>query len=318
MKILNKIKKNNIEIKIITTILIFICSINANGQHDPQFTQYMYNTININPAYAGTSGALNVFGLYRTQWVGLDGAPNNTAFSINSPIKDTNMGVGLSFINDRIGPTNQSNITADFSYSLQVNDTYRLAVGLKATANLFNVDYNKLNSFSTNDPLQYNIVNEFNPNVGAGAYLYSDKMYVGFSVPNILETTYYNNNEPIARSVSKDRLHFYIISGYVFDINDNLKFKPAVLSKLVQGSPLQIDASANFMFNQKFVLGAAYRWSAAVSALAGFQISESMFVGYSYDTETTKLNNYNSGSHEIFLKYEFKKKSRNVVSPRFF
>jgi type IX secretion system PorP/SprF family membrane protein len=313
----NNKNKSNMKNKFFLLILgIYSSSIFA--QHDPQFTQYMYNTININPAYAGTSGVMSVFGMYRTQWVGLDGAPNNIALSLNTPISDTNMGLGISVVNDKIGPTSQSNISADFSYALPINDVYRFAIGLKATANLFDVDYTKLNSFSSNDPLHYNVVNEFTPNIGAGAYLYSEKLYLGFSVPNILENTYYNDNEPIAKRVSKDRMHFYFIGGYVFDLSSDIKFKPAFLSKIVNGAPLQFDFSANFMFNEKFVLGAAYRWSAAISALAGFQISDNMFIGYSYDTETTKLNNYNNGSHEIFLKYEFRKKSKNIVSPRFF
>lgn len=298
-------------------LLFLLPAFYLNAQHDPQYTQYMYNTINVNPAYAGSSGTSTIFGLYRTQWVGLDGAPNNIALSFNSPISNTNLGIGLSIINDKIGPVDQSNISADFSYSLKLDETYKLAMGLKATANLFNVDYTKLNSFSTNDPLQFNVDNQFNPNVGVGAFLHSEKMYFGLSVPNFLENTYYNDNAT-TKKINKDKMHFYIIGGYVFDLSSNVKFKPAVLSKIVKGSPLQLDFSGNFMFNEKFVIGAAYRWSAAVSALAGFQISENMFVGYSYDTETTKLNNYNSGSHEIFLKYEFRKKSTNIVSPRFF
>ncbi len=299
-------------------LLCFFAMSHSLAQHDPQFTQYMYNTININPAYAGTSNTFTAFGLYRAQWIGLDGAPTNAAFSINSPLKDSKMGMGISFVNDKIGPTNQSNIAVDFSYSIDLNEKYRLAVGLKGTANLFSVDYSKLTTYNVNDPLQYNVSYEFNPNIGAGTYLYSDKLYLGFSIPYVLQNTYYTDNEVIAKRVAKDRMHYYFIGGYVFDLNPNLKFKPAILSKIVQGAPLQLDLSANFMFQNKFVLGAAYRWSAAVSAMAGFQISDNMFIGYSYDTETTKLVNYNSGSHEIFLRYEFRKKTANVVSPRFF
>ncbi|MFY7885652.1 MAG: type IX secretion system membrane protein PorP/SprF, partial [Dolichospermum sp.] len=185
-------------------LILCIYSTSIFAQHDPQFTQYMYNTINVNPAYAGSSGVMSVFGMYRTQWVGLDGAPNNIALSLNTPISDSNMGLGFSLVNDKIGPTSQSNISADFAYALPINDNYKLAVGIKATANLFDVDYSKLNSFSANDPLHYNVTNEFNPNIGAGAYLYSEKLYLGLSVPNILENTYYNDNEPIAKRVSKD------------------------------------------------------------------------------------------------------------------
>ena len=113
-------------------------------------------------------------------------------------------------------------------------------------------------------------------------------------------------------------MHYYFIGGYVFDLSDNIKFKPAFLSKVVSGAPLQLDLTANFMFNEKFILGAAYRWDAAMSGLAGFQINQNWMIGYAYDAETTKLANYNSGSHEIFLRYEFKGKKEKVVSPRFF
>jgi type IX secretion system PorP/SprF family membrane protein len=289
---------------------------NVEAQQDAQFTQYMYNTVNVNPAYAGSRGVLSIFGTHRAQWVGLEGAPTTSAASIHSPINNSKVGLGLSVIQDEIGPSDKSIISADFSYTINTSENYKLSFGLKGTASLFNVDYTKLNRYDLNDPrFQNNIDNQFSPNVGAGVYYHSDKLYAGISVPFILETKHFNDN---ASSVAKDVLHYYFIGGYVFDLSETTKFKPAFLIKSVKGAPLQADLTANFMFNDKFVVGGAYRWSAALSGLAGFQVDENWFIGYTYDTDTTRLANYNSGSHEFFLRYEFKGKQEKVVSPRFF
>lgn len=301
-----------------TKILIFafmFVGLLSQAQQDAQYTQYMYNTINVNPAYAGSRGVMSIFGLYRTQWVGLDGAPKTGAFSINSPIENSNLGVGLSFVNDKIGPTVENTISADLSYTIQTSESYKLSFGVKGTANLFNLDVTKLNPVNANDPLLQNLSNNFSPNVGAGIYFHSDKSYLGLSVPNFFETKRYDDNDI---AVYKERMNLYFIGGYVFDLSPNLKFKPAFLTKVVEGAPLQLDLSGNFLINEKFVLGAAWRWSAAASLMAGFQVSDGMYIGYGYDLETTKLRNYNSGSHEIFLRFELFKRQDRIVSPRFF
>jgi len=277
----------------------------------------MYNTANMNPAYAGSRGVLSIFGLHRTQWVGLDGAPTTNSFALHSPIGISKVGLGLSFINERIGPSDENSISADFSYTIRASETFKLAFGLKATANLLNIDYTKLDIYDPNDPrFQRNIEDSFTPNIGAGAYLYSENTYVGLSIPNFLETKHYQDDGNY--SVAKERMHFYLMGGHVFELSSTLKFKPSVLAKIVEGAPLQADISANFLFSEKLTLGSAYRWDAAVSVMAGFQISEGLFVGYAYDTETTKLATYNSGSHEIFLRFELFKSYDGTASPRFF
>jgi type IX secretion system PorP/SprF family membrane protein len=289
----------------------------AFAQQDSQFTQYMYNTININPAYAGSRGAMSIFGLHRTQWVGLDGAPVTNTASINTPINNSNLGVGLSFVNDRIGPTNENTISADLSYTINTSETYKLSFGIKGTANLFNLDINKLTLApgQSADPSLNNLDNQFTPNIGAGVYFHSDQTYVGLSVPNFFETTRYDDN---SIAVNQERMNFYLIAGHVFDLSYNLKFKPAMLAKVTEGAPMQLDVSANFLLMDKFVLGAAWRWDAAVSAMAGFQVNDGLYVGYGYDMETTRLNNFNSGSHEIFLRFELFTRQNKIVSPRFF
>lgn len=285
------------------------------AQQDAQYTQYMYNTINVNPAYAGSRGVMSIFGLHRSQWVGLDGAPVTNAASLNAPINNTNLGIGLSFVNDKIGPTTENMISADVSYTVQASENYKLSFGVKGSANLFNLDPNKLTIEHASDPHFQNFKNEFSPNIGAGVYLHSDNTYVGLSVPSFFQSTRYSDNDV---QVAKEKMNFYLIAGHVFDLSSELKFKPALMSKMVEGAPLQVDVSANFLIYDKLMLGAAYRWDAAVSALAGFQVSDALFIGYGYDLETTKLARYNNGSHEIFLRYELFRKFDKIVSPRFF
>ena len=299
--------------KLFSFVLMFTAIVSF-AQQDAQFTQYMYNTININPAYAGSRGALSIFALHRTQWVGLDGAPVTNAVSVNTPLNGSNLGLGVSVINDKIGPTTENTISADLSYTVPTSEIFKLSFGVKATANFFNLDVNRLNPVD-DDPSLHDFNNKFTPNIGAGVYLHSDKAYIGFSVPNFIESKRYDDNEV---AIFKEKINYYLIAGYVFDLNNSIKFKPAVLAKIVEGAPLQVDVSGNFMFNDKFVVGIAYRWSAAVSAMVGFQVSNGMYIGYGYDYETTNLNNYNSGSHEIFLRYEIFKNNGKIITPRFF
>jgi type IX secretion system PorP/SprF family membrane protein len=299
--------------KLFSFVLIFTAFV-SYAQQDAQFTQYMYNTININPAYAGSRGALSIFALHRTQWVGLDGAPVTNAVTLNTPLNESNLGLGVSIINDKIGPTTENSISADLSYTVPTSETFKLSFGIKATANFFNLDINRLNPVD-DDPSLHDFNNKFTPNIGAGVYLHSDKAYVGFSIPNFIESNRYDDNEV---AIFKEKINYYLIAGYVFNMNESIKFKPALLTKVVGGAPLQVDVSGNFMFNDKFVIGIAYRWSAAISAMVGFQVSDGMYIGYGYDHETTNLNNYNSGSHEIFLRYEIFKNNDKIITPRFF
>lgn len=285
------------------------------AQQDSQFTQYMYNTVNINPAYAGSRGMMSIFGLHRTQWVGLDGAPKTTAFSLNTPINNSNLGVGFSYINDRIGPTDDNTLSADVSYTVQASETLKLSFGVKASANLFSLDPSKLNPENANDPYLANFSSEFTPNIGAGVYLHSDKFYLGLSVPQFLEKYRYDDNSV---EIGKTKMHYHLIGGYVFDVNPDLKLKPAFLVKAVEGAPLQADISLSALYIEKFSIGAAYRWDAAWSAMAGFQVTDGVMIGYAYDRETTQLKNFNSGSHEIYLRFELFTRYSNLVTPRFF
>lgn len=303
--------------RIITALLALVSFTSAHAQQDPQYTNYMYNTININPAYAGSRGALSIFGLHRSQWVGLEGAPTTNSFSVNTPIADSKVGLGVSFVNDALGVMDENTLSVDFSYTLDLNNRgSKLSFGLKGSANLLNVAYSDLNKYNPNDPQILNDVsNEFTPNIGAGVYWHTEKSYVGLSMPHFLETTRYDNN---VQSTMQQKMHYYLMGGHVFELNPMLKFKPAFLLKAVEGAPLQADVTANFLINEKFTIGAAYRWDAAWSALVGFQVTDGMFIGYSYDSDIQALRNYNNGSHEVFLRFELFNKYRRVNSPRFF
>lgn len=302
---------------IITALLALVSFTSAHAQQDPQYTNYMYNTININPAYAGSRGALSIFGLHRSQWVGLEGAPTTNSFSVNTPIADSKVGLGVSFVNDALGVMDENTLSVDFSYTLDLNNRgSKLSFGLKGSANLLNVAYSDLNKYNPNDPQILNDVqNEFTPNIGAGIYWHTEKSYVGFSVPSFLQSTRYDNN---IQSTMQQKMHYYLMAGHVFEINPTLKFKPAFLLKAVEGAPLQADITGNFLIHDKFTIGGAYRWDAAWSALVGFQVTDGMFIGYSYDSDIKALRNYNNGSHEIFVRFELFNKYRRVNSPRFF
>jgi type IX secretion system PorP/SprF family membrane protein len=295
---------------------LFLGVFNMKAQQDAQFTQYMYNTVSINPAYAGSRGVFSVFGIHRAQWIGLEGAPTTTAVSFHTPINDTRIGMGISIVQDAIGPSDKQILSADFSYTIATSETYKLSFGLKGTASLFSIDYTKLKQYDLNDPrFQNNISNQFSPNIGAGIYLHSKQLYAGISVPFMLQSTEFND---VNSQVTHEARHYYFMGGYVFDVSDSTKFKPAFLVKAVEGAPLQVDLTANVMFQDKFVLGGAWRWDAALSGLVGFQANDNWFLGYTYDADSTKLANYNSGSHELFLRYEFIGSKEKIVSPRFF
>ncbi|MGC1515689.1 MAG: type IX secretion system membrane protein PorP/SprF [Maribacter sp.] len=303
---------------------LFFCT-SGYAQQDAQYTQYMFNTMSVNPAYAGSRGQLSVLGLYRSQWVGLEGAPKTQTFNIQSPIRNSKLGYGVSIVNDEIGDgvVQETYFDAILSYSIDVSAEAKLSFGLKVGGNLLNLDFNRLRNFDAEPVNADNIENRFSPNVGVGLYYHSNQFYAGLSAPNLFQTEHFDNSQQEAGGVqflSKDRINFYLITGYVFDLNGNLKFKPALLTKVVGGAPLQIDLSANFMFNEKFTFGAAYRWDAAVSAMAGFQISDQFMVGLAYDRETTDLGGtqFNDGSFEVLLRFELVRSFQRLVSPRFF
>lgn len=300
-------------------LTLVFCSL-LSAQQDAQYTQYMYNTVTVNPGYAGSRGQASVAALYRAQWLGLEGAPTTQTFNFHSPIGYRGVGLGLSVVKDDIGPTSETNFDIDFSYTIWTSKVARISFGLKASANLLDVRFSELDqdiTQGTDASLQQNIDNRFSPNIGAGVYYHTDKFYAGLSVPRFLETSHFDES---SLSTAKEQMNFYLITGYVWNLNPNLKFKPSLLTKMVQGAPLQVDLSANFMLSEKFILGAAYRWDAAFSGMIGFNISNKFLIGLAYDREVTDLGNssFNDGSFEVIFRYDFIHTKDHLKSPRFF
>ena len=312
----------NMEKYILTLLVVLVTVSSSQGQQDAQYTQYMYNTMSINPAYTGTRQAMSIVALYRSQWVGLDGAPETQTFNIHSPVGER-VGLGLSLVHDDIGPTSELYIDIDYSYRLKLDEKRRLSFGLKAGGHFLNVNFAKLNQYVPELMTVDNIENRFSPNFGLGAYYYSPRSYLGISVPNLLETKHFYNESQSEISnnyIAKENVTYYLIGGYIFELSPLWKFKPTTLVKVVSGSPIQWDISGNLMFNDQFILGAAFRWSAAFSGMFGVQLSDNMLIGLAYDREITELGNtsFNNGSVEFIFRYDFIDKVSKVIAPRFF
>ncbi|WP_324024060.1 type IX secretion system membrane protein PorP/SprF [Maribacter sp. BPC-D8] len=300
------------------TIIIVVLIGTAEGfaQQDPQYTHYNYNTMTVNSAYTGSRGNLAIISLYRNQWVGVEGAPKTLTFGIDSPIGKYD-GVGLSIVQDEIGPSSETYIDGNYAHQLVVNRKGdKLAFGLKAGVRFLSIDWSKGLYRDEGDVfLNENVNGKLLPSIGAGAFYYTRNAYIGLSTPNILTNTHYDE---IQEAESVERIHIFLIGGYVFDLNPFLKFKPSFFVKHVVGAPLSADVSANFLMNEKLTLGVNYRWDDSVSALFGLQITPQLNMGYAYDFSTTQLTAYNSGTHEIFLRFMLKSSNRIIKSPRFF
>jgi len=306
-------------------LALALWGVSSQAQQDAQYTQYMYNTMSVNPAYAGSRGQLSMAALYRSQWMGLEGAPETFTLNLHSPIRESRVGYGVSVVHDNIGDgvVQETYFDAVVSYTIPVSQDAKLSFGLKAGGSMLSLDFSGLRNFDSEPVPSENIDNRFSPNFGLGVYYHTDRFYAGLSAPNLVQSEYFDNNQQDANDVqflSTERINFYMITGYVFDLNYNLKFKPALLTKVVSGAPLQLDLSATFLFNEKFSFGAAYRWDAAISGLMGFQLNQQLMIGLAYDRETTELGGtqFNDGSFEIFLRWELIKSFERVVSPRFF
>jgi type IX secretion system PorP/SprF family membrane protein len=302
--------------KHIIAIALLSCTVGF-AQQLPQFTQYMFNTISVNPAYAGSRETLSIVGLHRSQWVGIEGAPSTQTLSIHSPLRNEKIGLGLSFIKDELGYENFSYLYGDFSYTIQTGDKARLAFGLKAGFTQYSLDNEFRNDPSISpDQVIFGIENRWSPNIGAGVYWHTNRWYLGLSAPRILNTNL-NRNEGFE---ALERISYYFTGGYVLDLSENTKFKPAFLVKATNGAPVSYDLTANFLFYEKFWLGGSYRINesaAALGAIADFQVSKQIRIGYAYEYPLSDLNAYTDGTHEIIVMFELFKEQR-VKSPRYF
>lgn len=302
------------KIYIILFVLGFIFIQDANAQQDPQYTQYMYNMNVMNPAYAGSKESLSVTALYRKQWSGFDGAPETFTFSAHSPFGDK-VGLGLSAIKDELGPISETNVFVDFSYTLQVSETFNLALGIKAGATFHDVGLTALELQDPNDPFFSMDINNTYPNVGAGAFFYNDNFYLGVSVPNLLSSVHLDEN---GLKYGSETNHYFATTGYVFEVSENVKLKPSVMVKSAFDAPLSFDGNLNALFYEKFEIGASYRLDDSFSGLVGFQVTPEIRVGYAYDSVMSDLDAVASASHEIILTFDLFFKKRSLRSPRYF
>lgn len=294
--------------KIAIGLVLTSGSLTIQAQQAPMYTHYMYNTLSVNPGYAGSRDALTVTALHRSQWVDFKGAPLTQTLTLHAPLKNEHIGLGLSVLNDKIGPNNNTSVMADFAYIMRLTPKSKLALGLSAGANIWQANLSTLELDQQSDPVfQNNIQNHATPNFGFGAYYSRERFYAGVSAPNLLENNYSVVTTDAGTTLKgKEQRHFFLIAGTLIKLTDNLDFKPTTLVKVTPASPIQADVTASFVIMKKLLVGAMYRSGDAVGALVGFDITDQFHVGYSFDwSYGLQTSKYNKGSHEIVLRYDF-------------
>ncbi|WP_418508613.1 type IX secretion system membrane protein PorP/SprF [Corallibacter sp.] len=297
-------------------LVLFLFASQMQAQQDPQYTQYMYNMNVVNPAYAGSFDGIAIGALYRSQWVGLDGAPNTGTLSLHAPVGER-VGLGISFINDEIGPVRENNAYADFSYTLPLGGDHKLALGIKAGATFHKIGLTTLAAINPNDPFLQENVDAVTPNVGAGAYLYKpNKYYVSVSMPNMLNSVHLDATN--GTKVGSETQHLFAAAGYVFNLSDNFKLKPHGLFKMAFDAPVSFDVNANLFMYDIVEVGVGYRLEDSFSGMINFMISPNLRIGYAYDNVQSDLDIATTSSHEIFINFDFSFVKKVSRSPRYF
>lgn len=292
----------------------------AFGQQDPMFTHYMYNTLSVNPAYAGSREALTVTLLHRNQWVSFPGAPKTNTLTLHSPVFNENVGLGLSLTHDVIGPTKFTSMYGDFAFRVKLTKKSNLTFGLKAGVDLLTANLPFLEIQDPNDPAFLNsFKNKALPNFGFGLfYTYKNRFYAGLSIPRMLQHKFVGENTLISSGILKG--HYYFITGASLPLSRFVEFKPSALVKMTVGAPVELDVTALFELYKRINFGLMYRTGDAVGALVGIYLFDRLLLGYSYDFSFTNTTlKYNEGSHEIMLRYDFIfSSSHRIKSPRYF
>lgn len=306
----------------IVLIVAFACIITGRvfAQQDAMYSQYMFNTLAINPAYAGSRNVVSATALHRSQWSGIEGAPKTTTFTLDAAMKNKKVGLGLQLFNDKLGITRTSGGAVSYAYRVRF-DQASLAFGLQGSLYQYTADFTgvSLGNSGAYDPAFSENVNKLLFNFGTGVYYNSDRFYLGFSAQDLLNNRLTDYEAPDeSSSASRKSMHLFLASGYVFSLNDDFKLKPSVLFKGVKGAPLEADINGTLWIKDMIAVGAQYRTSADVAALLEIQATPQIRIGYSYDHSTTRLQNFNSGSHEIMLRYEFGSSRGKILSPRYF
>jgi type IX secretion system PorP/SprF family membrane protein len=299
---------------IISAILMYCAVLQSHAQQQVMFTQYMFNGLAINPAYAGSHETFSATALLREQWTGLDGAPSTQTFSMHAPVRDQKMGLGVLFLHDKIGVTNQTGAYLSYAYRIPFSNGAKLAMGIQGGFTNYNAKFSMVSS--TDPSFNSGDVVEFKPNFGAGIYYNTERFYAGASVPQLMETKFDNNNTDADSWLVR---HYFFTAGYVLDIAENLKFKPNILGKYVQGAPFELDLNANLLFSETIWAGISWRSFDSIDAILQLQVNPRLQIGYAYDFATrSEIRRVNSGSHEIMLNYRIPTKRDRVVTPRYF
>ena len=290
----------------------------ATAQQEPQYSQYMFNTMTVNPAYTGTREALNVLLLSRHQWAGLEGAPRSYDFAVHTPLSNQKMGLGFSMVTDNYGPVSNLFLNVSYAYRIRVSRKLQLSMGIKGGFFNYHVGLRGLNTDASDPAFQKDLEQKFKPNAGFGLYLYSDHFYMGASIPRLIETDL-SGNQTTTGTLSELQRHYYLMAGVVFGSQRTLKFKPSFITRAVEGAPLSTEITGQLLFNETLWAGASYRIDQAIVLLTGIQLSPQLMVGYSYDFPTSNLKPFDSGTHEVVISYDFKGfMKERLVSPRYF
>jgi len=304
-----------------TTTLLFLLFFavighNVYSQQEALITQYMFNGLSINPAMAGSDDNLSLTGLIRSQWVGIDGAPNTQVFSIHSPMRSDNYALGLNVTHDKIAVTGRTNISPSYAYRLHFSNGAILSLGIQASIINYKAGLTSLNPKETSDIAFSEDINTWMLNFGFGAYYYTNKYYIGLSAPMLLNNNYSNSGDKI--SEAKFERHYYLTVGYVFDLDKNYHLKPSVLLRYVESSYFTTDFNLNLYYKRYFGVGISYRTSESISALFELFINDDLMIGYAYDYILSDIQMATSGSHEIMINYLFPHNHKRVVTPRYF
>jgi len=294
----------------LSCILLSICAVNGMAQQSTIYSQYMFNGLAINPAYAGYDGLLSLTAWGRLQSLGLEGSPNTQSFTAHSPIINNKIGVGLQFFHEQIGVTDQTGVYGSYSYKIYM-DKFTLSLGLQAGINFYKTNYTSLVTFNPGDPVFNEDTRTITPNVGSGAILSNEKLFIGISMPQMLSTGSQEN-------IIVQEKPFILYGGLVFKLSPSILLKPSMLAKMVNGKPVEWNINAHLLIKEILWLGASFRPVNAITLLMQFQITEQLAFGYAYDASIGEISSIEAGSHEFMLNYKFRYSKKGVVSPRYF
>ena len=307
-----------LNVRWVLLICILAISITSMAQQEPMYSQYMFNMLNINPAYAGSRGLSTATALYRNQWVGIQGAPQTSSFSFDAPIKEKKIGLAVQLYDDRLGIERSTGLKASYAFRIQLRESGTLSLGIQAGVLNYRANYSEVRTFQPNDPAFSQNINGILPSAAAGIYYNSDNFYVGISTPALLKTKISSDNSVDISSVTQRDLHLYFTTGFVLPLSEALVMKPSLLVKAVSGAPVQFDLNANIWIQNAIAFGFSYRTGDSYVGMVELQLSKQLRLGYAYDKTFSDLGNLNTGTHELMLRMEFGLTEKSVASPRYF